>query len=96
MIESKVNRFLSSTLGLIQDPTAMTDFLQDPMYLDFMDKGAERALGAAKQAADEQRWQVVLDIVSEAKEAYGPSAYVAKHLEEFERLRADAEARLKS
>lgn len=74
----------------------MTDFLRDPVYLEYMDGQCEKRLSLAKAALKDQKYREALDHVEEAIRCCSPSACFKEHASEFEAIRKAASASLEA
>lgn len=64
----------------------MTDFLKDPIYLEYMDTECAKVLSKALEALRRGDTTAALKSVQEARTYFSPSAYFQKNAEEFRRI----------
>ena len=64
----------------------MTDFLQDPIYLQYMDEESEKSLIRAKAAICDEDFAEAIEKVRDAKKRFSPSEFFKKHEKEFDEI----------
>jgi hypothetical protein len=69
----------------------MTKFLEDEVYLAYMDERAEQVLEEANSALERGDHEKASMLVASARKMFEPSSFYQAHKEDFERIKTQSQ-----
>jgi len=75
-----------SGTGIYEESVSMTNFLKDPIYLEYMNTECAKTLARAQEALRNNDAASVRSALDEAKMYFEPSEFYKKNLLEIQRL----------